>query len=1805
MPDWKDLSILFARETDTQITNCLNDPRSDTRAVARGTELRNEIGGLVRQINRMCGSEGSDRIETDRKKLRSLADATIVMDLCEEILKALPDDADTGLTRLFIARKSFAQTFRLGEVEQALERVKLAFAVEPDTDFDPEKIGQTRLQAPVWEEALKQILGGRDPQRVADELYDYLNMRMDPSADFLKVENDRFGPEIDRERDIIAHILDTARISRILTLNYDVQLERSMLRRLDVAGFPEALEFEDLCKDYETPAAHRKVFRIESGVKRGVRSITLGNDNVGDIASFAAYSRRYQYQALHLHGRFDDPDNLVATQADYLSVYMNESPAREVFREVQEILFGGNDVLLLGIGMKEEDVLRPFRRFVARDGRGPHDSRQIFLLRETKRCKNCEIGEDCPKCKTGNDTDSLRHRINYNVLTVVFGGPKFRVAKHRIEAATEALGKVIDKTDEDISLLTLEKEIEVAVEPLSDETMAKALRVGDPSLGNDNLRLLSEEEHETIKRCMVPAGMKLSKNRVIAAHALLEEYAGRMTSRALCLEIESLVDEAEVWWDAWRLPPYERRALYRMIMPAETEETHDLKSRLWIRHCPEHSVTVKNPEDWEPIKSIRSAFENATDDAANRAKKIATEGVAKQTDRRRILRACGARGSGKGSLSRLLMNRKVRQYVFGLTEQNKNEEHTGAFIAHLAFSVEFSSVARALTRFVARQAVEVQMKTDPDNPSIKEGLARTEKDLRNKHPYGLDSGHNTGREILDRTAQDSGYIGDNPRLKRARLLTELTSASRESLSEAPDRFKRGDLLSDEEFRELALAVYVARREDEPRLLLHPELPHAKELRKEDERPHRLDTLRETLAHYTNVAPDGHRLFVCLSGLDRICDRNGDAHNPMHRALFRLLTGAPDLKDDDPNPPIDLLLIAGRPDTPICFLSEELPKDVEPTTEDEKHYSRKSKTKRILKRWPEIKRFGWKERVALQPGGTLPGTGLVDHELLASAQNSFLKWAEESDSAALGHRISEPFSTRQIHRALWDSLALTQLVLTCWCDTVSNRDQEFADFAMKLDQAVARDGSPGVVSAVLGHYRKHSHLGRDTDEAVKGAWNWELDTLVLRHLSLFTLPIEPWVLIGCPMVSERLLKSHIEKRQVRPQGQREEAKEEWCRNSEALEKLQQSLNRLKRRGLVMEVRSAQNTEPLEERSDDEFLHRRFALHRLIRDYFAHQMEFGAANDSDQNHHQISIYCDQPRDLPTPSALHFKLIRDLLDNQIEQTRRTLSVAYRFSHASTIYKRKIWDPDPEDMEDSGSVYTDAAVRIYQPEEGAIAGGLGHMQAISQRLRGTFSLIRGNFSVGALSRLDGVTPDQGSAKPFELYRGWLRGLLNAAAGLERNRKELQWLLTGEIFPENIEDFLKKSPVQEVTELMEKEDAEKKSKATIDWAENNPHLCASYLRLFNLHVPNKRESRLKQFEMAKRMHRVVLEAKAIGFMKLQKTSRNRLRHPYYRDEIAWLYNERGLASLIQGRIFDAIPLFRQALSIMSHSRKPQLDTKAYHSAERRIQLNVAIAQIERGNVAQARAILSDLETSSVSVSRSTPSRVHAYAKGYLALCDHLGGSFERARKDYKEVLDDLVTTRALRGVALFNRHLGSLLQEERNYEQARLHFELSINAAAQAEQRDVQNLAFCARAKLHILEDEPAKAKALVEQVKQYAESMGLYRIMAEALLVDAQLKEAAGEYVVAAESAAHSIAITTRHGMRLLKISGLVLYGRIQAQRNLISLASTMLTEAKSEAENHGYQIAAARAASVIGELHHQSGLRHFALGKGNRVS
>lgn len=55
------------------------------------------------------------------------------------------------------------------------------------------------------------------------------------------------------------------------------------------------------------------------------------------------------------------------------------------------------------------------------------------------------------------------------------------------------------------------------------------------------------------------------------------------------------------------------------------------------------------------------------------------------------------------------------------------------------------------------------------------------------------------------------------------------------------------------------------------------------------------------------------------------------------------------------------------------------------------------------------------------------------------------------------------------------------------------------------------------------------------------------------------------------------------------------------------------------------------------------HARFTVHAQIRDFVAYHMPFFTPDRGDRNYFQVSLYCDQPRDLPTPTHEHYRMAR----------------------------------------------------------------------------------------------------------------------------------------------------------------------------------------------------------------------------------------------------------------------------------------------------------------------------------------------------------------------------------------------------------------------------------------------------------------------------------------------------------------------------------------------------------------------------------
>ncbi|MEZ5537953.1 MAG: hypothetical protein R3F02_20300 [Thiolinea sp.] len=295
---------------------------------------------------------------------------------------------------------------------------------------------------------------------------------------------------------------------------------------------------------------------------------------------------------------------------------------------------------------------------------------------------------------------------------------------------------------------------------------------------------------------------------------------------------------------------------------------------------------------------------------------------------------------------------------------------------------------------------------------------------------------------------------------------------------------------------------------------------------------------------------------------------------------------------------------------------------------------------------------------------------------------------------------------------------------------------------------------------------------------------------------------------------------------------------------------------------------------------------------------------------------------------------------------------------------------------------------------------------------------------------------------------------------------------------------------------------------------------------------------------------------------------------PFYRDEVAWLYNEKGLISFIQGRLFDALPLYRQALRVIDGSNVG-VTNQAFYSPKRRIQLNLALAEIEQGNIQNAVKILKSIMSQIILDHYSTPSSALIYARGYRGLCDHLTGNFVQAEKFYKKTIEDASDRGQLRVISIFQRHWADLMRVQNRLEEARQLILLSEKSAGQANQEDILHYALLAKARLMRDMDEKREALHILRRSEDYAHRMGLDKMMVETLKVRGEVMLSEGEVTQAGRVTAQAVALAKRNGMRLRKISASLVQAKIYQARGQKEFALQILDDITIEAGKLGYTL------------------------------
>lgn len=204
-------------------------------------------------------------------------------------------------------------------------------------------------------------------------------------------------------------------ISRFITTNYDCEIEQHLHIRHGISPREFGLDGRPR-RDEERTSELSFCQKIE---------------DCEPLTRFVLATRHEKPMVFHCHGRFDQGDTIIATEADYQRWYLGDRNGfGSHFRQAIELLFGSNPLLFVGYGMKDEDLLKPLRFLGAADPERK-SSRPLFAL----------LGEEV-EAKDWICHQQLFERFGVNVIPFTFASKVPKKMSLALSRALLRLGKM-------------------------------------------------------------------------------------------------------------------------------------------------------------------------------------------------------------------------------------------------------------------------------------------------------------------------------------------------------------------------------------------------------------------------------------------------------------------------------------------------------------------------------------------------------------------------------------------------------------------------------------------------------------------------------------------------------------------------------------------------------------------------------------------------------------------------------------------------------------------------------------------------------------------------------------------------------------------------------------------------------------------------------------------------------------------------------------------------------------------------------------------------------------------------------------------------------------------------------------------------------------------------------------------------------------------------------------------------------------------------------------------------------------------
>jgi SIR2-like domain len=305
---------------------------------------------------------------------------------------------------------------------------------------------------------------------------------------------------------------------------------------------------------------------------------------------------------------------------------------------------------------------------------------------------------------------------------------------------------------------------------------------------------------------------------------------------------------------------------------------------------------------------------------------------------------------------------------------------------------------------------------------------------------------------------------------------------------------------------------------------------------------------------------------------------------------------------------------------------------------------------------------------------------------------------------------------------------------------------------------------------------------------------------------------------------------------------------------------------------------------------------------------------------------------------------------------------------------------------------------------------------------------------------------------------------------------------------------------------------------------------------------------------------------------------------PFYSGDIAWLYNECGVLSLVQGRLNDASKLFSESMrALLPIERR---GTPAALTAS--VRLNRALVDIELGNLPKAEGALHD-----IMAQRDEHRAVRWIASDYCGLIEHIRGNLGEARSRYNGAVRVLVEMKRNRAASIFSRHCADLcrcLKAEDDLKEAERLADSAVNLAAAGSHADVLHQARLSRLRTQAARRGPesfAQLRKELESIEAYARVMGMPRLEVETAYLDAYFRHQLGDLTMAMKAVTRSLTIANDCNLVLRIISGTLLAADISKDLGMPEGARTLAETAKVMATTAEFSAALDNAQTILDSL------------------